>query len=295
MERNDMEIVRSVDRAARLLEALFIAPEGKRLAELSQEVSLHKTTVLRLLRTLVSLGLVQRDPRTDQYRFEPLRWIAIGSFMRETLERTDLIQRVLDNLVEATNSTVVVVVPDFERRHAILAISSEPRTPVRLEAGDLPRVPIHTTAPGKVLLAHLPDDALQRILDQPLPKVTKYTIDNPEVLRREIETIRERGYAISSQEQVLGVSGLGAAILDHRGWAVGAVGIAALKDRLSEQQISEWVPLLLRARDQITNLLYAHAQHSSSAQKAAHRITGAQKESDDAQSETPAKKVYRMV
>ncbi len=295
MKRNNMETVRSVERASRLVEALFIAPHGKRLAELSHEVGLHKTTVLRLLRTLVSLGIVRRDPQTDQYRFEPLRWIAMGHFMKESLQRSDLVQRALDSLVEKTNCSAMVIVPSFDKRHTIIAIFSEPDIPVRLRPTNVRLVPIHCSAAGKAILSRLPDKEVSRILAGPLEKMTDHTITDPESLRQEIELARKRGYATCIQGAVEDICGIGVPIVDTRDRAMGGLSIAILGKTITDAQIAEYVPLLQETRDQIVNLLYAHSQHPSEAQRGAEALISSQEKPDVPQNETKKEKNYRMV
>jgi len=299
MERkNTMQIVRSVDRAVRLLEALFLAPEGKHLAELSTQLSLHKTTVLRLVRTLVALGLVQREPSTDHYRFEPLRWLTMVCYMRQTMERTDLVQRVLDDLTAGIGEGIVLVVPDFGRHRTILAICSQPDNVVKVDLTTARVAPMHATAVGKALLAHLPPEELEQWVQTPLEPVTTHTVADPARLLQDLQRVREHGYAAAAQENLLGVSDLAVVILDDRGKAVGALGVTVAGEEIPGDKIAAWVPLLRRAGDQISGLLYASGRASGTAKATAAQIEDAQREAADqdiAQSETPLQAVYRMV
>jgi len=258
MERNNRTgTVRSVERAARLLEALFLASEGKHLGELSSQLGLHKTTVLRLLRTLVAAGLVQREPATDHYRFEPLRWMAIASHMRRAMERMDLVQRLLDDLSETIGETVGMVVPDQEHRRSLLAVSSQPTSVVRVDVDAIRVVPMHACAVGKAFLAHMSEEELERWVQGPLEAIGPNTITDPAALLEELRQVREQGYALSRQGTLAGVAGLGVAICDERGKPVGGLGMALVGETIPEDKVKAWVPLLRSVADQVSGLLYA--------------------------------------
>ncbi len=249
--------MRSVHRAARLLEALLLAPKGKHLGELSSQLGLHKTTVLRLLRTLVAVGLVQREPATDHYRFEPLRWMTIASHMRQAMEQMDLVQRLLDGLSETIGESVAIVVPDFERRRVLLSSSASPATPVRVDLNVIGLSPMHASAAGKAFLAQMSDEELERWVQEPLEAMGPHTITDPAALLEEVRQVREQGYALARQEAMAGIAGLGVAMYDERGKVVGALGMALVGETIPEDKVKAWVPLFRSVADQVSGLLYA--------------------------------------
>jgi len=258
MERNNSTgTVRSVERALRLMEALFLASEGKHLAELSSQLGLHKTTVLRLLRTLVAVGLVRREPTTDHYQFEPLRWMTIARQMRQAMEQMDLVQRLLDDLSETIGESVAIVVPDFERRRVVLSFSSSPATPVRVDLNVIRLSPMHASAVGKAILAHMSEEELERWVQGHLEAMGPHTITDPAALLEEVRKVRKQGYALARQEAMAGIAGLGVAMCDERGKAVGALGMAMVGEAISEDKVAAWVPLLRSVADQVSGLLYA--------------------------------------
>lgn len=297
-KRETMQLVRSVERAARVAEALFLRTEGARLADLSSELKLHKTTVLRLLRTLISLGLVERDPLTDLYHFEPLRWVVMAWYMRRTLDRTDLVQEVLDELASRTGVSSALSVADFQRRRIITAGWSHPEAAIRVEIGGIRNVPMHTVAAGKVLLADMADEELEAWLRPPLAKLTAHTITDPQELKRQIQLAREQGYAINVQECALGVCGLAVPVRDARGRATGALSLALVGDRIPEEKLGEWLPLLRQGAHRVSQLLYQQSpsQDGQSASRASAALEQAQREAWSVPpGATQTRKVHRIV
>ena len=252
-----MPMVRSVHRAARIMESLFLAPEGKHLVEISQELGLHKTTVLRLLRTLVTVGMIEREPTTDHYRWDAMTWITIASNLREVMARGEHLDHILRDLANTVGATVVLAVPDVRRRRMILADYAQPPGPVRLDPTARRALPMNATMAGKVYLAQLSEDELNEWLQGPLPALTPNTITDPARLREDLRLVRERGYALSSQEALLGVSGVAVAVLDSRGRAAGALGLVIGAEALAPEQVAPWLPDLYRVAISLPGLVYA--------------------------------------
>jgi DNA-binding IclR family transcriptional regulator len=92
-------------------------------------------------------------------------------------------------------------------------------------------LPLHATALGKAVLAHLSDEVRADLLGDGLTKLTGRTL-SASALKRDLATVRERGYAVEQEEAVIGEAGVAAPIFDRRAAAVGAVGVAGPSSRL---------------------------------------------------------------
>ncbi|MFD1685966.1 IclR family transcriptional regulator [Halobellus litoreus] len=101
------------------------------------------------------------------------------------------------------------------------------------------RTPIHTHAAGKVLLANLPDARIDELLDvEKLEPVTEHTVTNPAELRTELEAIRERGYAIDHEEQVVGIGFVACPVVEDEE-LLGSVSVACPTGRLQQDDYRE--------------------------------------------------------
>lgn len=109
--------------------------------------------------------------------------------------------------------------------------------------------PIHGTALGKAMLAHLTADELEAAIVAPLRRLTEHTVTEPAVLREQLAIVRDRGYATDKEEAVMGVSCVAAPLFDFTGTAVAAISIAGTDARLQKED-PDLVDLIKRtARD----------------------------------------------
>ncbi|WP_162524349.1 IclR family transcriptional regulator [Halobellus captivus] len=101
------------------------------------------------------------------------------------------------------------------------------------------RTPIHTHAAGKVLLGNLPEPRIEEILSvDELEAVTEHTITDPAALRDELQQIREQGYAIDHEEQVVGIGFVACPVIED-GELLGSVSVACPTGRLQQDEYRE--------------------------------------------------------
>jgi DNA-binding IclR family transcriptional regulator len=122
------------------------------------------------------------------------------------------------------------------------------------------RRPLHQLAAGKAILAALPTEEVDRIVDRRgLPSRTDNTITDEERLREELERVRERGYAFNRSESIEGLNAVGACFRDEEGWPLGALSISGPANRLTGSLFEDELPnRLLGAINEVEiNLKYA--------------------------------------
>lgn len=222
-------MIQSVDRAIRILQTLAAGPGRLGVSELSQQLGLAKTTVHGLLRTLQAHGLVEQGADSDKYQLGaellPLSY--------RYLDLNDLRARSLmwaDHLVTRSGESVRVGVL-HGGRILIVHHAFRPDSSLQiLEVGDL--LPLHATALGKAVLANLPDDVRDDLLEGDLPRLTGHTHTGRDELARDLAATRDQGFAVEREEAILGEASLAAAIFDRRGLPIGAVGIAGPPERV---------------------------------------------------------------
>jgi DNA-binding IclR family transcriptional regulator len=222
-------MIQSVDRAIRILKALAGGPGRLGVSDLSARLGLAKGTVHGLLRTLQAHGLVEQHPDSDKYQLGPAllqlsnRYLDLNELRSRALAWSELLATQAGESVRvgAPHGNGVLVVHHVFRPDASLQI---------LEVGAV--LPLHATALGKAVLAYLDEDVRDDLVADGLTKLTGHTLTTPAALRRDLETVRSRRYAIEREEAVLGEAGIAAAIFDRRGETVGAIGIAGPRERL---------------------------------------------------------------
>ena len=222
-------MIQSVDRAIRILKALAAGPGRLGVSELSERLGLAKGTVHGLLRTLHEHGLVEQHADSDKYQLGPqllqlsTRYLDLSELRARSLAWSELLATRADEAVRVgvAHGDGVLVVHHVFRPDASLQI---------LEVGSV--LPLHATALGKAVLAHLDEGIRDDVLRENLPRLTGQTLHSPAALGKELAATRERGYALEKEEAVIGEAGVAAPIFDRTGEAVGAVGIVGPRERV---------------------------------------------------------------
>jgi IclR family transcriptional regulator, acetate operon repressor len=195
----------SVQTALTVLEALSLG-DGIGVSGLSRQLDLPKSTLQRTLLTLKAGGWVRQD-RQARWALT-LRCAVISQRVMSRTTLSEVVRPILVELREETGETVRCFL--LEGMNIVLLDVTESDHAVRAVEEELPNsVPLHASAIGKAALATRPDD-LDALLDQPLARVTPRTITDPDILRRDIDLTRARGWAEMREETHLDVGGVAA-------------------------------------------------------------------------------------
>ncbi|KGQ21897.2 IclR family transcriptional regulator [Thermus filiformis] len=211
--------VRTLERG---LGVLRLLAEGERtLSELSKEAGLSKSTLYRLLTTLVRAGFAEE--RGGRYRVGPVAF-AVGQAYR-TRSLSEAARPWMLWLRDETGESVNLAVRSG--LEALYVDQVEGRQLVRLFTEPGTRAPLHATGVGKVFLAYegLPEDL-------PLEAYTPNTRTDPRVLAEELAQVRAQGYALDDEEKELGVRCVAAPIFGPAGEVVAALSLSAPASRL---------------------------------------------------------------
>ena len=234
-----------LERAFAILEAFTeFRPEWS-TSDLARFLELPIPTVHRLLGALARLGYVTRDAQTRRFRLGGAA-IQLGERARAVSDLRAVALLPLRRLSEAADETAVLTVLSPERDRSVCLERVETSQPLRLSVQPGSQLPLHAGASQKALLAFMPEREVDRLLDQPLERLCAATITEPRQLRRDLEVIRERGWASSYEETNLGVWGIAVPVISGDD-VVCAVGIAGPSARLSDEGFRRDVPLVQRA------------------------------------------------
>lgn len=238
--------VLAVEHCLELIGALAGNGSPRGITELSTELRLAKSTVYRLLQTLVKHGYAIQDPVSGRYRLG-LRFLEIGGVVQNNLSIRTIIHPHLQALMAATNETAQLGILDG--CEVVYADKIECARTIRMYSSVGRRSPLHCTALGKVLLAYQPEDALRKILGARLIRCTPRSITTPRSLRAELVQIREQSYAFDDEEFEEGLRCLAAPARDYTGAVVASLGIAGPATRFEPTRRPELIKLLKDAAE----------------------------------------------
>ena len=226
--------VRAVERAIDILKTFTVDQPEQGVSEISHRLDIHKSTVSRILATLERGGLVERDQASRAYRLGTGILILAGN----TLAHLDLRRAATDvvhGLADACGETVDVSVLEDGRTVSIEAALSRSSLRATIWLGKYN--PPHCQAVGKVLLAHAPDEVVDRILSGPLEQLTEHTITDEGVLRQILEKVRQTGMATAFEEMEYGLNALAVPVYDNRGEVIAALSISGPSSRLPKERL----------------------------------------------------------
>jgi DNA-binding IclR family transcriptional regulator len=227
--------VQSIGRAFAILEEVARNRDGIGLADLSKKVGLHNSTTFHLVKTMVSLGYIRQLKDSKRYRIgRPL--FALAASALDEMEMVSMATPVLDDLSRATGES-----SHFATRmsDAVVVMARTPG-PGAFQLTDRVGVvrPAYCTALGKVILAALRPDQIDRYLERvELKALTPKTITNAQRLRRELQEIRRSGIAVDDGEFDTEMRCAAMPVHDFSGQVVGAIGISGPVWRLSIQAL----------------------------------------------------------
>jgi DNA-binding IclR family transcriptional regulator len=224
------------------------------LEEVTRATGYKKTTCFRVLKTLQNLGIVEPSPGTKKYQYGP-RLAAIGLFALKNMNLRQVAMPVLQKLRNDTGETINLTILNGAEILYVERVMSDYLVNVNVNIGD--RLPVHCASMGKVILAYLPTTKLDEILPAiSFTRRTEKTIASRSALLKELEKIRETGYAINDEELEKGLRAVAAPIFDYTGEAFAATNIAWTTARHSGREtFSEYAVNIVAAAKQISQLL----------------------------------------
>ncbi|OYU38803.1 MAG: IclR family transcriptional regulator [Pseudorhodobacter sp. PARRP1] len=242
----------TISKALELLNYFTKARPLIGLSDLARLAELNKATCFRLLTELADNGFVEQIGTSREYRLGPsvLRLAALREAQVPTREAA---MPVLQVLAQQTGETahLSLLIADILRPLAH-AYSAAHATKVMLE--DTEALPFHATSSGLAVLAFQPEAFRNRILAQPLPRLTTSTETVPAALRACINEVRALGYAESRGGYESDVHSMAVPLFDALGRCSGALAVAALGSRMGEAQRRKIRHALLQAGTEITTL-----------------------------------------
>jgi IclR family acetate operon transcriptional repressor len=244
--RPSRRTIKTTETVFDVIESLWTT-NGATVTELADRLDIAKSTAHAHLSTLEQREFVVRNGNTYQLS---LRFLELGIHVRDQIELSRIAEPLLTKLAEETGEAIWLIVEEHGWAIYLNKAMGENALQIKSTIGE--RSHLHYLAAGKALLAYLPREHVESIIERRgLPSRTNHTITNPDALFTELDEIRERGYAFNENEEIDGVRGVGVPICaDDR--AIGAVGIGAPENRLRGDRFREDVPSqLLGATNEI--------------------------------------------
>jgi DNA-binding IclR family transcriptional regulator len=232
-------------RVPALLGQLARARHPQTLAQLAQRLDLPKTSLMRILSSLVASGYVVNAPGERGFVLGPgatrlaLEVLGTPHFSRSS-------RAILARLVEATGETCNLTALEGDGMRYLERVETSHLLRLKLDVGT--HVPLHCTASGKLMLALMDDVQRGQVLDRiVLARHTPRTLTDRAQLERELAAIRQRRVGIDQEEFVLGMVAVSVPVLDKSGRMIAAMACHGPTARVSMAFLLESVPVMREA------------------------------------------------
>jgi IclR family transcriptional regulator, acetate operon repressor len=222
-------------RVVALLDAFRNEENAVSAAELARRLDLPRSTVHRIVASLLAEGLLERHGAKVRLG---VRLFEIGQRVPRQRVLRDAARPYLHDLREATGQTVHLAILEGSQVVYVDILTSPASPPLPSRVGG--RLPAHVTGVGKAMLAFSPPETVRGVLDggQPLPRVSERSTVAPGLLASELGRIRQAGVAYDREESGPGVVCAASPILGPGGEVLGALSVSGWSTRVDLDQIS---------------------------------------------------------
>ena len=245
-EKNPIQVS---DRIFRTIE-LLARSGSSGLLDISNELELNKSTVHRILNSLICMDYVKQDPDTSKYSLT-FKFCSLSNQVLSHNSLIDIARPYIQDLAEQTGETVHLV--QMEGINAVYIDKVEaPHNSVRMVSMVGKTIPLYCSGVGKAILADMDDDQIRQIWGQSeLHTYTANTVTDYNTFLEVIGAIRNNGYSMDNEEMEIGVRCIAVSLgcVHHK--LPYAISISAPKDRMKDKQITQYKKLLLNTKKQL--------------------------------------------
>jgi IclR family transcriptional regulator, KDG regulon repressor len=238
-------------KGLQVLEAIASSNRPRGVSDLGRELGMTRSNTHRLLQTLSARGYVRHDPERGLYE-STLRLFELGSAVAMRLDVRTVAHPIMQTLARKVDENTILSVRDG---HEVLVLDRvEGTRTLRTYTPLGARSPMHSTSPGKLLLAYATADVID-VVARALTKFSPRTIANRPRLNAELARIRTQGYAIASSEWHEDVAGVSAPVRRGDGTIVAALTVSGPVVRFKPALIKAYLPHVLSAAHEISERL----------------------------------------
>src|SRR5665648_547409 len=242
--------IKVLDKTFSILDILLQHGSTMHMTKIAEKLGLYPSTIHRILDTLRHWGYVEQEPKSQKYRLG-LKALELGM---AKLHQMDLVREAtpcLKELVNQCNETVHLGALDG--REVLYLAKEESSQTIRMISYVGKRAPLHCTALGKVLLAHLSAEERKKTLgEKVLRRLTENTITDEEELEKELGKVREQGFALDREENAKDVRCIAAPIRNYQGKVIAAISISSPIFRIDKKAQNNLKGALIETSEKIS-------------------------------------------
>lgn len=252
---NDRDVSGTVARTIQLVRSIAEASEPQTVTGLARALELPSSTVHRLLQLLREQGMVEGDPSTRRY--VPGRELyRLGALLTERRSLAELAKPAMEHVVGVCNETCVLSSLLWHERRMVFIQQVESTHPLRFSMPLHQPLPLIWGATGISMVAMLSEEEAKEVLDQAeASPVSGEKPPSPTRFKKQLATVRDKGYALTESQKIPDSVGIASALLDHRGRPIGSIAITIPSSRFTRKDEGKLGALISSAALEISTSL----------------------------------------
>lgn len=237
--KND-SLIGATEKSLDIVE-LLTERNGASKSEITDHLDMPRSTIDDHLKTLNRLGYVNVDGLGTYY--PSAQFLTIGGRQRSSINIYQAAKSKLHELADETGEYAALMIE--EKGYGVLLAAVRGHQAVQIDIAYGMRSELHTSAPGKAILAHMPEKRIVEIItERGLESKTVHTISDREQLTVELDRIREEGFASAEEERLVGFRSIAAPIVSDNSVYYGAIGIFGPANRIDDPRLQNLIPTL---------------------------------------------------
>ncbi|OPL08672.1 MAG: hypothetical protein AVO33_09660 [delta proteobacterium ML8_F1] len=221
--------VQSIERAVKVLNCFSDRNAELKLTEIAQYLDINKSTLHGIITTMKDAGLIDQNSENQKYRLG-LKLAELGGLVLRNLDIRAVARPILMDLCDEEDETIHLGI--LEGKEIIYIDKVESNQSLRMFTTIGTRYHAYCTAIGKSILAFKSPEALENHLPENPVKHTAHTKNTREAILEELEKVREKGFALDLEENVIGLNCVGAPIFNHESKVEYSISISGPVDRM---------------------------------------------------------------
>ena len=238
----------------KVFEHLILKREPQRLLDIAKELNMNSSTALRFLTTLVNEGYVDQNEETLKY-FPTYKICALANKVDNYVDIRTIARPYMEQLAKIFGESVCMAVEE-NMKSVYIEVIRESNQALMMVQSVGNAVPMHCTGNGKVMLLNYSEEELDKLIRvEGLARYTEHTLTSKWQLMRELEKIRERGYAYDEEERELGARCIAFPIYNYTGRVVAGLSVTGPKNRLMDELVAPKIEDFRRISMEISRIL----------------------------------------
>ena len=244
--------VKSLAKAMRVLECFTVQEPELGISDIARKLSLQKSTVHNILSTFEKMGYVAKNVQTEKYSLG-LKMLSFGYVINSHMDLRRIFMPYMHQIAAEVNEVCYLGIPYGSVVLYLEAAYPQYSSSARSISGET--APMYCTGLGKVMLAYMPENEREAILQQPRSKYTDYTITDLNVLRDNLEEVRANGFSTDNMEHEYGIRCVAVPVFGADGRLVASVSVSGPSPRFDPMTIVRAADTLRRLIEPVQNKL----------------------------------------